>query len=151
MAKILILAVLFASGLTACGALYPVPPTKVGASSASPGSLSIRSIELEFDNGRAQITVPYNGRLVARATIQVEGTGVLRAAWLVDDTVVELITRPLVHGDVLKLQSAGTTMLPTFSPGKHSVRIRIDEPQTAMTLPVIFYTVVNEAVDGGGQ
>ena len=133
--------------VTGCAALRPVPVGQISKAGGgdTTGELAVTRVELVFDNDRAQITVPRNGRLFARATIQFNGNGLLRAAWLVDGTAVELVSRNVAFGETVTLETAPTTPMATFAEGVHEVTLRVDQPQTVLPMPQIRYVVSGDA------
>jgi len=134
--------------LTGCADMRPVPVGSIGAAGGgtTTGALSITRIELVFDNGRAQATIPRNGRLSAHASIQFNGNGLLRAAWLVDGNPIEIVNRNVVFGETVILDTSPITLMPTFADGAHEVTLRIDQPQTALRMPQIQYFVSGDAM-----
>jgi hypothetical protein len=131
-----------------CGQLTPVPVPMDSAQvsgGATTGPLVVRRVELQFTDGRPRATVPQGETVTARARIRFDGTGLLRATWLVDGRALQTVSMPVSYGDSLTLDSSPGILLPTFEPGPHEVVLRIDQPAGALTVPAIVYTVT-----GGG-
>lgn len=139
-----ITAIVMMVGCAGCSGVTPVMPRSVApppSSGPTSGPLAIRRIDLLFVDGRAETTVPRNSRLVVKAAVQFDGNGQFRGAWIVDGRVVGLMSRMVTYGQTVNLETGSETILPTFEPGPHDVRIRIDEPATALPMPVIRYWV----------
>lgn len=143
-ASLLMMVIAIISG---CAELRPVPVGQIGATGGgtTTGPLAITRVDMVFDNGGARITIPRNGRLSVRATIRFDGSGPLRAVWLVDGAAVELVSRNVVFGETVVLETAPATILPALVDGTHEVTLRVDQPQTALPMPQLRYVVSGDA------
>lgn len=133
--------------ISGCAELRPVPVSQTGAMGGGSTTvpLAIRRVEMVFDNGRAQITVPRNGKLGVRATLQFDGSGPLQAAWLVDGAPAELVSRNVAFGETVVLEIAPTTPITTLAEGSHEITLRINQPSTTLQMPRIRYVVSGDA------
>ena len=115
-------------------------PMRVVSSAAGP--FSLRRVELRFENGRGEITVPKNfEHLKAIAFVEFNGSGLLEAAWEVDGRTLAIIREFLTFGEVATLTSPDIPPLPTFEPGLHRVAFRITTPPATFEIPTITYFV----------
>lgn len=102
----------------------------------------ISFIRLRFADGKSYKVVPKDFEpLIAYADIKYEGTGILRAQWLVDGSPFKIISQSLTFARDIIVDSGKIPGLPTLIPGIHEVSLRIIEPQTEYTIPVIRYFV----------
>ncbi|NJD67144.1 MAG: PKD domain-containing protein [candidate division NC10 bacterium] len=128
---------LFSGGNTAVTATVPM---RVVSSAAGP--FSLRRVELRFDNGRGEITVPKNfEHLKAIAFVEFNGSGLLEAAWEVDGRTLTIIRKFLTFGDLVTLTTPDVPPLPTFEPGPHQVTFRITSPPATIEIPPFTYFV----------
>ncbi len=112
------------------------------------GELSIRRVQMEYDDGRITAVIAPQSKLRARAVISYNGTGLLEYSWEVasppstqgQPIFVPLISRKqyLLAGDQVVLQ---TPTLPTGDNGNYLVRLRIEKPVANFRLPVLRYAV----------
>ena len=150
---IVVMTVVVAGAVAGCSSLTPVPPQPAPvhiSGGTTTGPLKIRRVELQFSNGRAQITVPGNSKLTARALIQFNGNGLFRATWLVDDIIVGIVSTTVTYGDTLTIDTAPEVVLPTLEPGLHRLMLRVEEPASALTMPAINYMVTVSGNSDGG-
>ncbi len=106
------------------------------------GPFSLRRVELRFENGRGEITVPKNfERLKALALVEFNGSGLLEAAWEVDGRTLLIIREFLTFGSLVTLTTPEIPPLPTFEPGVHRVAFRITSPPATFEIPTITYFV----------
>ncbi len=104
--------------------------------------LSVTRIELAFANGRPDITVPKNSpppQVYAR--VDVQGTGVFDALWVVDGRVLAHVAQAVAGGTRLVLAGPRQPALPTYEPGPHTVTLQIRSPQGAAQVPKVRYYV----------
>lgn len=106
---------------------------------------SISYIQLRFADGKAYAVVP-KGFLDLKAFVDLkyEGTGLFSAYWMIDGAAFQPLSISLPFADQTTLSSAqekGQVGLPTLLPGLHEVTLRIINPQTTYTIPVISYYV----------
>ncbi|MBI2882969.1 MAG: S8 family serine peptidase [Candidatus Methylomirabilis oxyfera] len=115
-------------------------PMRVVSSAAGP--FSLRRVELRFDNGRGEITVPKHfEHLKAVAFVEFNGSGLLEAAWEVDGRTLAIIRKFLTFGDLVTLTTPDVPPLPTFEPGPHRITFRITSPPSTFEIPPITYFV----------
>jgi len=108
-------------------------------------SFALARIELVFQNGRGDITVPLRyPDLRVYATLQFTGAGILRATWKVDGRILATVAEPVVFGEILMFAIPRTVPLPTFEPGLHRVALEVVQPRPAFKLPEITYFVTAE-------
>ena len=137
-------------GTLGCSAMSPGPAPERPESfyqlsgGTNTGPLELRRMELTFSNDRGEITVPFDSRLRATAIIRFDGSGLFRATWVLDGREIETVVINIVFGDTLKLSMKKGMHLPTFDPGPHQLTLKIQDPATALTLPVITYFVTLE-------
>jgi hypothetical protein len=111
---------------------------------APPASLpfSVRRLELRFDNGRGDVTVPKDSaNLVAYVDILFNGSGQLIAQWEVDDRVLAVVHEYLTFGSRTTIRTPAVPPLPTFEPGLHRLTLRVLQPAVSFEVPVITYYV----------
>lgn len=118
-----------------------VPYTFIASSGATTGALSIRSIELKFQNGVGDITLPPNTPPQPEAIIQFDGNGLFQAYWQVDKQDIEPVSVNVTFGKTLKLRFLNVSQIATFPPGQHHVTLRIVNPQTNLAPPIITYFI----------
>jgi hypothetical protein len=117
-------------------------------STSAYGNFSIAAVTLFFQNQRGEITWDQNNR-TARATAEVRynGTGLLKAAWEVQEPgssqfrVIQQVQYHLAFGDRIVFETPQVPALPTVVTGRHLVRFRIDQPVSGFELPTIAYVV----------
>jgi hypothetical protein len=135
------------AGWAAAGALLAAlaGPAALRAASPSPTpapALALVELELVFQNGRPDVTVPRNFpglRVHARAGFH--GSGLFDAFWVVDGRILAPVTEPVMFGEVLLFSSPRQPALPTFEPGLHTVTLQVRSPRVAGRLPSISYFV----------
>ena len=122
-----------------------------GAQAASSPSdqFVLTQMELLFQTGRPDITVPKNFpglRVYARATFQ--GSGLFDALWVVDGRIIGVVTEPVMFGETLLFATPRQPPVPTYEPGIHRVTLQVRTPQVAGRIPAITYFVTaDEFVD----
>lgn len=110
--------------------------------SESMADLSIKKIDLYFENRRPEITIEKGFKgLKAFADISYSGSGLLEGYWEVDGRVISRVFQQLSFGGLLKLQTPEIPELPTFDPGTHRIRFVITRPAQYIPIPVIIYFV----------
>jgi len=103
---------------------------------------SISFINLRFSDGKSYKVVPKDFEsLIAYADIKYEGTGILNAQWLVDGKPFKILTKALPYAQQAIIDSGNVPGLPTQIPGIHEVSLKIIQPQTEYSIPVIRYFV----------
>jgi len=115
----------------------------LAANGQTTGPLSIKSIELSFQNGQGDITLAADSQPQPQAIIAFNGNGLFQAQWQVDGRVIEQISLNVVFGKTLKLLPLAATQFPTFEPGPHTVSLKILSPQSALESPLISYFIQN--------
>jgi len=141
---------LFSGAVPAAGAIVPINvetavPMRVVPSAVGP--FSLRRVELRFDNGRGEITVPKNfEKLKALALVEFNGSGLLEATWEVDGRTLLIIREFLTFGSLATFTTPDNPPLPTFEPGVHRVAFRITSPPATFEIPTITYFVTAAAV-----
>lgn len=102
----------------------------------------ISFIQLRFEDGKPYKVVSKNFEpLVVYADIKYEGTGILQGQWLVDGEPFSLISYALPFAKQTVINSGKIPGFPTQSLGRHEVSLRIIQPKTEYTIPVIRYFV----------
>ncbi len=110
--------------------------------SESMADLTIRKIDLYFENMRPEVTVERGHKgLKAFADISYTGNGLFEGYWEVDGRVISRVFQQLTFGGLLKLQTPDIPELPTFDPGTHRIRFVITRPTQGLPTPVIIYFV----------
>lgn len=116
-----------------------------GSRAAAHSAFALSRVELMFQNGRGDITIPLRyPDLRVYAILRFTGTGILRATWKVDGRIVATVLEPVLFGEVLMFVMPRTPPLPTFEPGLHRVTLDVAEPRPAFKLPEITYFVTAE-------
>jgi len=115
---------------------------RVGESAGPRAAFQIFFLQLRFEDGKSYKTVskefvPFR----AFADIKYEGTGVLQVQWLVDGQAFHLTTQTLALAQETTIDSGAVPPLPTQLAGVHDVTLKINQPQTEFTIPVIRYYV----------
>jgi len=107
---------------------------------------SISYINLRFEDGTPFRVFPRNFRpVVAFADLKFEGTGTLRAQWVVDGLPFTLITTPLTFARQTTIDSGNLPGLPTLIPGLHEVTLNILQPAVEYMIPSLrYYVMVSE-------
>ncbi len=134
------------AALLACLA---APADTPAASTPAPQAFAVVQIELVFQNGRGDITVPRNyPGLRVHGRIRFRGAGVFDAFWVVDGRILAQITDHVMFGDVMWIATpwpsppgARHPFLPTFEPGPHTVTLQVRSPQVETRIPAITYFV----------
>lgn len=107
----------------------------------------ISFIQLRFDDGKYYKVVPKSfDALVTYADIKYEGTGIFTAQWLVDGQPFRLVNKSMPFAQQIVIDSGTVPALPTLIPGIHEVSLRILQPQTDYTVPVIRYFVAPQDI-----
>ncbi len=136
---------IMAAALLASLAAGPGPEAASGPSD----QFTVTHVELLFQNGRPDITVPKNFpalRVYARATFQ--GSGLFDALWVVDGRIIGVVTESVMFGETLLFATPRQPAVPTYEPGIHRVTIQVRTPQVAGRIPAITYFVTaDEFVD----
>jgi hypothetical protein len=131
------------AGVLAALAAACLLPAGTFAASPPPPVFAVIQMELLFQNGRPDITVPRNFpglRAYARATFR--GTGLLEAFWMVDDRILADVSEPVMFGESLLFASPQQPPLPTFEPGLHRVTLQLrNPPGPGRVVPTIAYFV----------
>ncbi|MBI4381330.1 MAG: S8 family serine peptidase [candidate division NC10 bacterium] len=110
--------------------------------SSAVGPFSLRRVELRFENGRGEITIPKNfEKLKAIAIVEFNGSGLLEAAWEVDGRTLAIIREFLTFGSLVTITTPAIPPLPSFEPGLHRVAFRITSPPATFEIPTITYFV----------
>ena len=127
------------------------PPQVVGRvfvlkiATPATSTLHITRMQLSFENGRPEITVPRNQQgLKARVEIRFDGSGLLQGYWEVDGRTLAYVNQNLVFGSSLSLTTPALPLLPTFEEGAHRVKFIITNPQQEIDFPVAIYYVTAE-------
>jgi len=108
----------------------------------------ISFIQIRFEDGKSYKAVPKNfEQLIVYADIKYEGTGILRAQWVVDGKPFRAITKSLPFARDTIINSGKIPGLPTQIPGIHEVALRIIEPQTEYEIPVVRYFIALKVVE----
>jgi len=111
--------------------------------------LTIKRIELYFENNRPEITVEKDHRnLNAFAKVTFASSGLLEGYWEVDGRILSRVNMHLTKGNTVLLKTPDTLQLPTFDPGTHVVKFVITNPlEKALPTPMMLYFVT--AQEGG--
>jgi len=102
----------------------------------------ISFIQLRFEDGKSYKVVPKDFEpLVVFADIKYEGTGILQAQWIVDGKPFRLMSKSLPYAKQTIINSGDIPGLPTQIPGIHEISLKIVQPQTEYSIPIIRYFV----------
>jgi len=106
--------------------------------------LSIRSIDLRFDNNRPEVTVLRNHTpLTAQALLSYSGSGLIEGSWSVDGRPLTIFTLHLPPTGSATFELPQIQPLPTSDPGTHQVTFEIFSPPTGLPVPTIIYFVTS--------
>jgi len=105
------------------------------------GKLEIDRVELSFQNNLPEITVNQYEKIKATAIIRFSGNGLFSAEWQVDGITVEPVNILISYGSTLTLPLSDSTVLPSYKPGRHQLRLNILQPISSFELPSINYFV----------
>ena len=132
-------------GLSVLLGLILIAPAWSGLPAVAQPAFALTRVELTFQNGRGDITVPLRyPDLRVYAVLLFSGTGTLRATWKVDGRALANVVEPVVFGEVLMFATPRIPPLATFEPGLHRVRLEVIEPRLAFKVPEITYFVTAE-------
>ncbi len=129
-------------------------PASVRLQTSSGGALSLRYLDLGFDDGNRYRVVQEGDALSARLTLTTSGRGLFSGRWEVAGPVVAGAFRPLARVN-RRLAGARRTILespalPTDRPGLYRVRFVSDDVvpgQSRAPLPELTYSVVGQEGD----
>jgi len=110
-------------------------------------AFQIYFIQLRFEDGKSYKVVPKDEKLIAYADIKYEGTGILQAQWLVDGIPFKPLSEVLPFAKEAVINSGDIPGLPTQFPGLHEVTLRIIQPETEYSIPVLRYFVSLERME----
>ncbi len=108
-----------------------------------PGPLHIREANIWLGEGKEILDVQPNDRVDATFNAWVNGHGEFIGHWERDGEVIDRISFFLTYGETLRVTLNGPTMFPTTHPGRYEVRFVIEQPQTDLELPLLYYNVGN--------
>jgi len=111
----------------------------IDPSGQTSGSLSIRAVELKFQNGLGDITLPLHTPPQPEAIIKFNGNGLFQAHWLADGRIIETVGINVTYGKTLKLKLLNISQITAFAPGSHTISLIIQSPATTLNIPVIHY------------
>jgi hypothetical protein len=113
-----------------------------------PRTLTIKRVELYFENNRPEITVDKDyKKLKAYAKIFFTYSGLLEGYWEVDGRIVSRVSEHLTTGNAAILETPDALQLPTFDPGTHVVKFVITSPSEKMLpVPALLYFVTAQGV-----
>jgi hypothetical protein len=117
-------------------------------STSAYGNFSIAAVTIFFENQRGEATFLQNDPR-ARASVEVRynGTGLLKAAWEVQEPnssqfrVLQQVNYHLTYGDRIVFFTPSVPPIPTLLTGRHLLRFRIDQPVSGFELPQVTYFV----------
>jgi len=111
--------------------------------------LTIKRIELYFENNRPEITVDKDHqKLTAFAKVTFASSGLLEGYWEVDGRILSRVNMHLTKGNTVLIKTPDALQLPTFGPGTHVVKLVITNPLAkALPTPMMLYFVT--AQEGG--
>jgi hypothetical protein len=116
-----------------------------GSFAAAQSAFALTRVELMFQNGRGDITVPLRyPALQAYAILHFSGTGVFQGAWEVDGRLLSSVIEPVAFGEMLILAAPRIPPLPMFEPGLHRVTLKVTSPKPPFKIPEISYFVTAE-------
>jgi hypothetical protein len=130
--------------------LVPPPPPETGIvqialTGEASAEFEITRLQLYFENRRAEITVKRNQpALKAFVDIRYVGSGLLQGFWEVDGRILQNVSRHLVYGRSVTIESPEIPSLPPITAGTHVVRFVITSPAPAIPLPEAIYFVTAE-------
>mgnify|MGYP006871746268 CR=1 FL=1 len=105
-------------------------------------NLSIKRIELYFENRRADTTVMKDyPNLKAFTDITFKGSGLFQGYWQVDSRILSYVNQHLTFGGSVTIQTPKIPPLPTFDTGTHIVKFVVTNPPESLSLPSILYFV----------
>jgi len=108
----------------------------------SVANLSIKRIELYFENRRADTTVMRDyPDLKAFADITFIGSGLFQGYWQVDGRILSYVNQHLTFGNSVTIQTPKIPPLPTFDTGTHIVKFVVTNPPESLPLPSVLYFV----------
>lgn len=112
-------------------------------SSPTPVSLTIKRVELYFENNRPEITVEKDRqKLKAFAKLAFASSGLLEGYWEVDGRIISRVSEHLTSGNTVVLETSDAVQLPTFDPGTHVVKFIITNPlEKTLPTPSLLYFV----------
>lgn len=118
------------------------------SASGSVGNVSLRQIQMEFDDGRTSAIIPTSTKLKANAIVSYQGTGLIQYRWEIASppTTSGLpIFVPLMTRREYLMSSGQTTIsspnLPTTSAGTYLLRLNITQPEAQFEMPILRYFV----------
>ncbi|NIO48369.1 MAG: PKD domain-containing protein [Candidatus Aminicenantes bacterium] len=120
---------------------------RVSVKATGPGAtFQIYFVQLRFDDGKSYKIVPKDfSPLHVYADIKYEGTGILRAQWMLDGAPLGIITRALPFARQITIDTSEIMSLPTITPGIHEVSLKVIEPPTENPIPAIrFYVALRK-------
>ncbi len=124
------------------------------------GQLSIRRLDLSFQNGGKTSVAGQNSELRAVAEINYQARGLLQAEWrLVDSSSIRggkferrlaQVRRQLASSGSGRIRLV-SPKLPTASTGLHEIKLVIIDPETSFSEPFLRYYVTPNATSGLGR
>lgn len=113
-----------------------------------PPPLTIKRVELYFENNRPEITVDKDyQKLKVYAKITFAYSGLLEGYWEVDGRILSRVSEHLTTGNIVLLETPNTLQLPTFDPGTHVVKFVITSPSERMLpTPSLLYFVTAQGL-----
>lgn len=120
--------------------------------SGSVGEVSLRQIQMEFDDGRTSAIISTNTKLKGNAIISYQGTGLIQYRWEVASpptTSGQPIYVPMMTRREYLMSSGQTTIsspvLPTTIAGTYLLRLNIIQPKPQFEMPVLRYFVRSDS------
>jgi len=117
-------------------------------STSAYGNFSIAAVTLFFDNQRGEATFEQNdSKARAIAEVRFNGTGLLRAAWAVqepgssDFRILQQVNYHITYGDRIVFETPSVPPIPTVITGRHILKFQISEPVSGFELPSVTYFV----------
>ena len=118
------------------------------SASGSQGKVSLRQVQMEFDDGRTSAIIQTNSRLTANAIVSYQGTGLFAYRWeiasppttLSNPVFVNLITRReyLMSSGQATISSP---TLPTNIAGTYLLRLTVLQSDAQFKMPILRYFV----------
>ena len=105
------------------------------------GPFALDRVELVFGSGRMDRTLRRGEKIQVLARIRFAGQGNLRARWLLDGQVLELVNLNLDRGSLLTLSLRHPPASRSLEPGYHSLRLEIEQPPVDFTMPSLKFFV----------